>query len=81
MKTIRFTDMKADFTSILREVENRNEFAISDGNKNQTIAVIISYEKWKKNKKRQLGTLEGKMSVEFAENFAITDEELIKTTC
>jgi len=29
------------------------------------------------NKKRQLGTLEGKMSVTFSNNFAMTDEKLI----
>jgi len=30
-----------------------------------------------KNQKRQLGTLEGKMSVKFAKDFAMNDEELI----
>jgi hypothetical protein len=30
-----------------------------------------------KRQKRQLGTLEGKMSVNFAEDFAMTDGELI----
>ena len=77
MKTLQITDAKTNFSSILKEVENGNEVAISYAGKNQTIAVIISYEKWKKNQKRQLGTLEGKMSVEFANDFSITDEELI----
>jgi hypothetical protein len=45
--------------------------------KKETVAVIVSYEKWKKAQKRQLGTLEGKMSVKFAEDFAVTDDELI----
>ena len=31
--------------------------------------------------KRQLGTLEGKMSVKFSGNFAITDEELVTCFC
>ena len=77
MKTLQITEAKNHFTSILKEVEDGNEVAISYGRKSQTIAVIISYDKWKKNQKRQLGTLEGKMSVEFAKNFKITDEELI----
>jgi PHD/YefM family antitoxin component YafN of YafNO toxin-antitoxin module len=76
MKTIQFSEAKTDFYAILKEVENGNEFAISYGNNKKSIAVILSYEKWKKNQKRQLGTLEGKMSVEFSENFAISDEEL-----
>jgi len=77
MKTLQITDTKTNFSSILKEVENGNEVAISYAGNNQTIAVIISYEKWKKNQKRQLGTLEDKMSVEFANDFSITDEELI----
>ena len=80
MKTLQFTEVKNHFSTVLKEVENGNEIAISYGNDEKTIAVIISYENWiknKKNKKRQLGTLEGKMSVEFAKDFEITDEELI----
>jgi len=77
MKTIQLTEANTDLYSILMEVENGKELAISYGNKNQSIAIITSYEKWKKSQKRQLGSLEGKMSVEFAKNFAITDEELI----
>jgi prevent-host-death family protein len=77
MKTLQIKEIKTNFSSIIKEVENGNEVAISHGNKNQTIAVIISYEKWKKNLKRQLGTLEGKMTVEFSDNFAITDNELV----
>jgi len=77
MKTIQLTEANTDFYAILREVENGNELAISYGQKNQSIAIITSYEKWKKSQKRQLGTLEGKMSVAFAADFAITDEELV----
>jgi hypothetical protein len=49
--------------------------------KKKTIAVIIPYEKWKKSQKspkRQLGALEGRMTVRFAADFSMTDEELIK---
>jgi hypothetical protein len=45
--------------------------------KKKTIVVIIPYEKCKKSQKRQLGALEGKMSVRFATNFSMTDEELM----
>ena len=46
----------------LQKVKAGNEIAITYG---------------KKKQKGQLGTLEGKMSVEFANDFAMTDEELI----
>ena len=70
-------EAKAHFSSILREIEAGNEVAITYGKKKQAIAIIIPYEKWKKNTKRQLGTLEGKISVKFESDFAMTDEELI----
>ena len=77
MKTIQSAKAKTHFSSVLKDVEAGNEIAITYGKKKQTIAVIIPYEKWKKNQKRQLGTLEGKMTVVFKEGFSMTDEELI----
>jgi prevent-host-death family protein len=77
MKTLQSAEAKTHFSSILKDVEAGNEIAIAYGKKRQTIAVIIPYEKWKKGQKRQLGTLEGKMSVNFSDDFAMTDEELI----
>ena len=77
MKTLQSTEAKTYFSAILRDVEAGNEVAITYGKKKQTIAIIIPYEKWKKSQKRQLGTLEGKMSVRFADDFKMTDDELI----
>jgi len=77
MKTLQSAKAKTHFSLVLKDIEAGNEVAITSGKKNRTVAVIIPYEKWKKNQKRQLGTLEGKMSVEFASDFAMTDEELV----
>jgi prevent-host-death family protein len=79
MKTLQLTEAKANFSSVLKEVQAGDEIAIAYGKKKETVAVIIPYKKWKKSQKRQLGTLEGKMSGEFAEDFAMTDEELINS--
>ena len=77
MKTLQSAEAKTHFSSLLKDVEAGNEVAIAYGKKRQTIAVIIPYEKWKKSQKRQLGTLEGKMSVSFRNDFKMTDEEII----
>jgi prevent-host-death family protein len=77
MKTIELADVKNHFPSILKDVESGNDVAISDGAQQKAIAVVVSYEKWKKTQKRKLGTLAGKGAVEFSENFKISDEELI----
>ena len=79
MKVVQSAQAKTNFSSILRDVQAGDEIAIAFGKKKQTIAVIIPYEKWKKIKKRELGTLKGKVTVEFSENFAMSDEELINS--
>jgi prevent-host-death family protein len=77
MKTLQSAEAKTHFSSILKDVEAGNEVAIAYGRKKKTIAVIIPYEKWKRNQKRRLGTLEGKMSVKFTADFSMTGEELV----
>ena len=77
MKVLQSAKAKTHFSSVLKDVESGNEIAITYGKKNQAIAVIIPYKKWIKNKKRELGTLEKKMSVVFADDFSITDEEFV----
>jgi prevent-host-death family protein len=77
MKTLQVAEAKTHFSSILKDVEEGNEVAIAYGKKKQTVAVIVPYEKWKKSQKRQLGSLEGKMSVVFAEGFKMSDEEFL----
>jgi prevent-host-death family protein len=76
MKTLPLAEAKNHFSAVLKDVELGNEIAISYGKKKETIAVIISYDKWKKSKKRELGTLADKGSVNFADDWYMTDEEL-----
>jgi antitoxin (DNA-binding transcriptional repressor) of toxin-antitoxin stability system len=77
MKTLPVAEVKTHLSSLLKEVEFGNDIAISYGKKKETIAVIIPYKEYKKNKARKLGTLKGKMEVIFKENFSITEEDLI----
>jgi prevent-host-death family protein len=79
MKTLQLAEAKANFSSVLRDVQAGDEIGIADGKKKETVAVIIPYEKWKKSQKRQLGTLEGKVEVIFADDFSMSDEELLNS--
>jgi len=79
MKVLQSAEAKTHFSSVLRDVQAGDEVAIAYGKKKETIAVIIPYEKWKKNQKRKLGTLEGKVTVKFAKDFYMSDEELINS--
>ncbi|UTC67331.1 MULTISPECIES: type II toxin-antitoxin system Phd/YefM family antitoxin [unclassified Treponema] len=77
MKTLPVTKIRTNFSALLKEVELGNEIGITLGRKEEAIAVIVPIEEYKRIKVRQLGTLEGKATVEFSENWAITDEEFI----
>ena len=79
MKIVQSAEAKTHFSSILRDVQAGDEIAIAYGKSKQTVAVIISYEQWKKSKKRELGTLKGKVKVTFSKDFSMSDEELINS--
>lgn len=74
MKTLALAEAQTHLLAVMKAVEQGNEVAISNGN--EPIAVIIPYERWKKLKVRQLGTLRGKGTIAFAADFAMSDEEL-----
>jgi prevent-host-death family protein len=76
MKTVAVAEVKTHLSSLLKEVESGQEIAISFGKKKETIAVIIPYDTYRKSKKRELGTLKGKVTVEFKADYAMTDAEL-----
>jgi prevent-host-death family protein len=77
MKTLQVAEAKNHFSAVLKDVELGNEIAVSYGKKKETIAVIVPYEKWKKSRKRELGTLKDRAKVTFAEDFIMTTEEFI----
>jgi len=77
MKTLLSAEAKTHFSSVLKDVEAGNEIGILYGKSKRTVAVIVPFDQWKMSKKRQLGTLEGKMSAVFSGNWEISDEELI----
>jgi len=77
MKTLQVAEAKAYFSSLIKDVEEGDEVVIAYGKKKQKVAVVVPYEKWEKSQRRQLGTLEGKMSVEFTDDFKMSDEEFL----
>ena len=77
MKTMQVAQAKTNFSSVLKEVMSGTEVGITYGKKHETVAVIIPIEDWKKKQKRALGTLEGKVTVTFADDWEMTDEELL----
>lgn len=79
MKTFAVAEVRAHLSSLLKEVESGNEIGITFGRKKEPIAVIIPINEYKRIKPRKLGTLEGKVSIEFKGEWSLSDEEFLKS--
>ncbi len=79
MRTLQLSEVKNNFSSIICDIQQGEEVTISYGKKRQNVAVIVPYEQWKKSKKRELGTLKGKVKIKFSNDFSMSDEELINS--
>jgi antitoxin (DNA-binding transcriptional repressor) of toxin-antitoxin stability system len=78
MKTMQVAELKAHFSEVLEEIKKGEEIAVSYGRKKETVAVLVPYKYYRTNRKRKLGLLKGKGTVEFKGDFKITDEEFLK---
>jgi antitoxin (DNA-binding transcriptional repressor) of toxin-antitoxin stability system len=77
MKTFPVGELKAQFSEVLEMVQNGESFGILYGKKKKPIAMIVPYQEHDKKKERKLGLLEGKATVTFAEDFSMSEEELL----
>ncbi len=79
MKTLSVAEVKTHLSALLKEVESGQEIGITFGRKKETIAVIVPIDEYKKIKVRKLGTLEGKVSIKFSDNWSLTEEEFLNS--
>ncbi len=77
MKNLPVAEVRSKFSSLLKDVAAGEEIAITFGRRKELIAVIVPINEYKKIKARRLGTLEGKATVSFRDDWEITDEELV----
>ena len=79
MKTVPIAEVCSNLSALLREVESGNEIGISFGSMRQTIAVIVPIAEYKRIKERKLGSLAGKVQVEFRDDWKMSDEEFLNS--
>ena len=77
MKNFQVAELKAQFSSVLKDVEAGQEISITFGKQKEPIAVLIPIAEYRKLKKRQLGSLEGIGKVSFSDNWSMTEDELL----
>lgn len=82
MLNISSADAKNDFSNVLKQVQQGESFVIEYGRKHKKIAKIIPYQEAEikakaKVKPIKVGLYKGKFHAEFADDWAMTDEELL----
>lgn len=77
MKTLAIGELKAQFSEILEKVKNGESFGILYGKKKKPIAMIVPFQEKEKKKERKLGILDGKVTITFADDFKMTEEEFL----
>ena len=77
MKSLSVGEFKAHFSEVLEKVQQGESIGITYGKNKKLVAEINPSKKHKTKKKRKIGIMDGKMKIVFAENFKMTDEELL----
>lgn len=77
MKSLPVGEFKAHFSEVLEKVQQGESFGITYGKSKKLVAEINPPKKQIPKKKRKLGILEGKVKNVFADDFKMTDEELL----
>ncbi len=77
MKSLPVGEFKAQFSEVLEKVQQGESFGILYGKSKKLVAEINPPKKQEKKKKRKIGIMNGKIKIVFADNFKMTDEELL----
>lgn len=78
MKSLPVGEFKAQFSDVIEEIKKGRSVGLLYGKQRRPIARLVPEESApKKNDKRKLGLLNGKMKVVFAPDFKMTEEEFV----
>jgi len=77
MKTLPAGEFKAQFSEVLEKVKHGESFGILYGRKKRPVAMIVPYVESGCEKERKIGIYDGKVTIMIAENFKMTEEELL----
>jgi len=77
MKTLPVGELKAQFSDVLERVKQGESFGILYGKKKRPVAMIVPYIDPEEKQDRKLGILDGKVKITFADDFRMTEEELL----
>jgi prevent-host-death family protein len=77
MQTMTVGQFKSHFSEVLNLVQHGEDIVISYGKKKEKIAVLVPFAHYEGKPQRILGLLAGKATFAIAEDFKISDDELL----
>ncbi|MGQ0541818.1 MAG: type II toxin-antitoxin system Phd/YefM family antitoxin [Blastocatellia bacterium] len=77
MKSLPVGEFKAQLSELLEEVQRGETIEVVFGKKKTPVAHLVPINDLKPKKKRKIGIMDGKVKIVFADNFKMTDEELL----
>jgi prevent-host-death family protein len=79
VKTLAVGELKSHFSDVLNEVKHGRPVAVGYGKRKTKVAVIVSYEQYKRGAERRLGVMEGRASYTVRKDFKMSDEEILES--
>lgn len=76
MKALPVAELKAGFSKVLADVRRGERVGVLYGRSKTPVAMIVPYEPTTAGQ-RDLGFLDGEVTIEFAADFEMTEEELL----
>ena len=77
MKTLPVGELKAQFSEVLEKVSHGEVFGITHGKKKKPVAMIVPYQENSAKKARKIGLYNGKITIKIAEDFEISEQDLL----
>jgi prevent-host-death family protein len=74
---MQIAEAKDRFSEVVRSVEQGEPMVITRGARREEVAVVVSIRQWRKAQERRFGELCGKVTVTFADDWQVSDEELL----
>ena len=76
MRALPVAELKAGFSKVLADVRRGERIGVLYGRSKTPVAMIVPYEPATAGQ-RDLGFLDGEVTIEFADDFEMTEEELL----
>lgn len=77
MKSLPVGEFKAHFSEVLEKVQQGESVGVLYGKSKKPVAKLVPMDEPIKKKKRKFGILDGKVKITFAEDFKMSEDELL----